>query len=1095
MKKSRRLSAWLLILSLILTLVAGCTDVQNTTDPSQTEAPGTDKNYGSIGTMNGMQYDEKYGNLISPYTRCKVSLESGATTFQYLDGKGKQIVGSSEQVKTSFADNVATVTQTWEAGKELTTSFTACDDGTMDIVQTMKADEGGISGVTIRFTVPMRYNVIIPAWDGICLNADHPEIYDKRTTLNYPREWQAQMLLIQGTNGGILIHANDDGTQFKSLNITNDGENFFIDITTIPQAPFTDYTEFETVVWSIKPYEGTWMDGTLLYKAYANETFKLSEINIRQPEWVEDVQLVWMDDLDSKEKLDLLAKEVNPAQTMIYIGGFRAADYDTEYPNYDPKPGIVDMIQYAKSLGFKIILHCNMIGCSFTSEEWENGLKDAASLDAYTQEVIVEGYTAFGKDYRFGQINQASVAWQDLMVETMVELVRVTGVDAIHLDQSLLCFNDGRGYVNGMTSMQGNVEMQRKLAEALPGIAFSGEGINEYNMRYADFLQQHVYGLDSNAKTWNDKYFDQIVPIVSVLFDEYAKVYHYPAYPTADKENEEYLQAWYRAGDVRAGHIPCLYRESVKSLLEPTETFTMLLNDARFRMANRPVINTGKWSDKAVMSYVLKDGTIAEWINTDKDTKFYPDITTGEATTTFVHSTTSYETDREITDWVLYDDTTLYGLLTNKTYYLSSKVRNNNATHITFLEDNLTTRGFITNGSYTAIAFDEIIPSNKILIDMLNYAGQMRAGEILFDGRNDSVSGFNTTQTFWHTMKNQGQVRHMGDRIMFHPPWIDESQDLGYSWYEVDVPLEVVGNATFSASFQLATAESAAGSNGVVFKVFAWDQADTEKKNVISQEVFCTSEIALPVSMDLTQFEGKTVTIRIECHTAGAPRNDSCHMVAPKVEQKTGKVERQITYSVKTSSPVTGIMSLHGTATYEDKGGNNYAITSEIGDVVWLLHKPEAVKNETDMTVYPFISTWQMDSGEAVAPTGDLKPQQQVAESHYELRNGIFQHPPQNGSSELSYLVTLPKSGNLQFVTSMAMKKGSARSDGVTFRVLINGQEVFAKEKQGVDGFEELTIDLNQYAGQTIVITLVTDSGDTSAYDYAFWGDPLIYTK
>ena len=1095
MKTYKRLVAGLLALVMMLAMIAGCTDVQEDPKPTPTEDTSVDKTMGSIGDIKGMQYDEKYGNLVSPYTRCKISLESGSNTFYYLNGKGGQVNGSREQVETNFSGNVATATQTWDAGKQLTTVLTAQDDGSLDIVQTMKADEGGISGVTMRFTVPMKYSVIIPAWDGICLNAEHPEIYDKRTTLSYPREWQAQMLLIQGTNGGILIHANDDGSQFKSLNITNDGENFYLDIVTVPQAPFTDYTEFETVVWSVIPYEGTWMDGTLLYKQYSEETFSLSAINDRQPDWVEDIQLVWMDDLDSKEKLDLLAQEVNPAQTLIQVPGWRNSAYDTEYPNYDPKPGIVDMIAYAKSLGFRVSLHCNMIGCSFSSEEWENGLKDAASLNAYTQEVIVEGYTAYGKDYRFGQINQASVEWQDLMVETMVKVIEETGADCIHLDQSLLCFNDGRGYVNGMTSMQGNVELQRKLAEALPGIAFSGEGINEYNMRYADFLQQHVYGLDSNAKSWNDEYFEQILPITSVLYDDYTKVYHYPAYPTAAEENEEYLQAWYRAGDVRSGHIPCLYRESITSLTDPTETFTMILNDARFRMENKPVINTGSWSSKAIMSYVLKDGTIAEWIQTDKDTKFYPDISTGVATTTFVHNTTSYETDREITNWVLYDDTALYGLLENKTYYLSSKVRNNNATHITFLEENLTTRGFITNDYYTAIGFDEISPSNKRLVDILNYTGAMRAGEILYDGTTDQVSGFTTAQTFWHTLKNQGQVRHMGDRIMFHPPWETEVDSIGYTWYEFDVELAVVGNATFSASFQLATAESAAGSDGVIFKIFAWATDDVNKTNVVSQEVFCTSEIALPVSLDITQFEGKTVTVRVECHTGTAPRNDSCHMVAPKVEQKTGKVERQITYSVKTNSPVTGIMSMSGTATYEDKGNNNYTVTSEIGDVVWLLHKKQTIGNETDMTVYPFIATWKMNSGEAVKPTGDLVPQQQVAESYYELRNGIFQHPPENGSSELSYLITLPSSGNLRFETSMAMKKGSARSDGVTFRVLINGEEVFAKLKQGVDGFEDLSIDLSAYAGQTIILTLCTDSGTTSAYDYAFWGDPLIYTK
>lgn len=1091
--KIRRIISALLLTAMLLSACAA-DNPKNTSAPTD-PVPGADPNYGAIGDVNGVQYDEKYGNLISPYTRLQISLEQGAETFAYLDGQGKACYSASSQVQTQFAGKQATVTQRWNGTTSLTTSFLAQDDGSMDIVQKMEVSDGGISGLRFRLTVPMKYSVIIPAWNGICLNAEHPEIYDKRTTLSYPREWQAQMLLIQGANGGVLIQANDNGSQFKALNIENDGENFYLELCTIPQAPFTDYTSFETVTWSVIPYEGGWMNGALIYKQYMNDTFKLSELNNRQPEWVKDIQLVWMDDLDSKEKLDLLAEEVNPAQTLIQIPGWRAAAYDTEYPDYTPKESIQEMIDYAHSLGFRVSLHCNMLGCSFSSKEWEAGIKDSACLDAYTKEVIVEGYTAFGIDYRFGQINQASPDWQNLMVERMVELVNRTGVDCIHLDQSLLCFNDGRGLVNGMTTMQGNVELQRKLAEALPDVAFSGEGINEFNMRYADFLQQHVYALDSNADTWNDEDFKQIVPLTSVLFSDYARPYHYPALPTADEENEEQLQAWFRAGEVRAGTIPCLYRESVTSLLEQTETFKLILDTARFYMENRPVINTGEWGKKAIISYVLKDGTIAEWRQSEEDTAFFPNAAEDRFTTLFVHNTSSYTTDRDLKNWILYDEDSLKGLLENKTYLLLDRKRDPNVTHIVELEKNLTARGYIFSEAYTAIALQEVIPSNKRVVDFTAYDGAMRAGEVLYDGATDMKDHFNSMTAFWWTFKDQGQVRHLGDRIMFHPPWHNEVDSIGYSWMEVDVPLEVVGNARFTASFQLATAESAAGSDGVIFRVYAWDKADTGKTNVVSQEIVCLNEIALPLALDLTQFEGKTVTVRIECYTGKTPRNDSCLMVTPQVVQDMGVVERTITYTMKTEKEVKGIMSLTGKATCESLGDNQYRITCDIRDTVWLLHDVKPVSNQEDLTVYPFLSAWKPDTGEVIAPTGDLAPQQQVAESNYELRNGIFQHPPQSGVSELSWLITLPESGNLRFSTAIAMKKGSIQSDGVTFSVLVNGQEVFTRFKEGSSGFEDVSIDLNAYAGQTIILTLRTDSGPTSAYDYAFWGDPLLYTE
>lgn len=1093
--KLKNILALLLAVCLLLCLFVGCDRQDGTDTDTQTTDAKEKKDYGSIGSMNGVQYDEKYGNLISPYTRCQISLEEGAESFAYLNKDGEAVYTEASKVETAFSDNAATAVQTFDNGAQLSTGFTAQADGSLDIVQHVSVNDGGISGVRFRMTVPMKYNIIIPAWNGICLSAEHPEIYDKRSTISYPREWQAQMLLIQGSNGGILVQARDDGSQFKALNISNDGENFYLEFCTVPQAPFTDYTAFDTVTWSVIPYEGSWNEGALLYKSYMEETFKLSELNASEPEWASEIQLVWMDDLDSKNKLDLLAAEVDPAKTLIQIPGWRKAAYDTEYPDYTPKDGIVEMIEYAHALGFKVSLHCNMLGCAFDSEEWANGMSEAACLDAYTQETIVEGYTAFGKDYRFGQINQASVEWQDLMVEIMKEVVEVTGVDCIHLDQSLICFNDGRGYVNGMTTMQGNVELQRRLAEALPGIAFSGEGINEYNMRYADFLQQHIYGLDSNAKTWDNAYFDQILPITTMLFSDYARCYHYPAMPTAAEENEEYYLAWYRAGNVLAGEIPCLYRESETSLLEPTDTLTMVLDAARFNIENEPVIDTDAWEDGVVMSYVLKDGTKAQWIKTDEALCFYPNAAEETPSVVFVQGTDTYKTDQNLAGWILYDENELKGLRVEKSYLLQQAKRDNDATHITEIQENLTTRGFITNDSYTAVALEEIIPSNKRVVSFTDYDGAMRGGEVLYDGSHNETAEFNSKQTFWFTLPRQGQVRHMGDRIMFHPPWETEVDSIGYTWLEVDVPLEVLGNASFNADFQLATAESAAGSDGVIFKVYAWDKEDTEKKNVVSTEVFCQSEIALPVSLDLTQFEGKTVTVRVECYTGDTPRNDSCHMVSPQIVQDMGKVERLISYSVKTHAAVTDILSASGNATYEDNGDNNYTVTCDINDTVWLLHQPTAIANETDMTQYPFIATWQMNSGEATSPTGDLAPQEMVIESNYELRNGIFHHPPQNGVSELSWLITLPAGSAAHFDTSIAMKKGSIQSDGVTFRVFVNGTEVFAKTKEGSSGFEDVSIDLSAYAGQTVILTLQTDSGETSAYDYAFWGDPLLYTK
>ncbi len=685
--------------------------------------------------------------------------------------------------------------------------------------------------------------------------------------------------------------------------------------------------------------------------------------------------------------------------------------------------------------------------------------------------------------------------WQDLLVDIFTEMIRETGADCIHLDQSLICFNDGRGYVNGMTTMQGNVELQRRLAEALPGIAFSGEGINEYNMRYADFLQQHVYGLDSNAQSWSNEYFEQIVPLVTYLFDDYARQYHYPALPTADEENRDYYLAWYRAGNAAAGLIPCLYRESVLSLTEPSEVFTMVLDDARFRMKNSPVINTGEWGEDAVMSWVLTDGTVAEWRATDEDLSFYPDAAVNEPTSVFVQGVESYRTDRDLSGWILYDETRLKGLRTESSYMLSQRKRDDNATHILELEDNLTTSSFLAEKGYTAVALEEIVPSNKRVENFTRYDGEIRAGEVLYSGDEHTVEPFSSIHSFWITLPSQGQVRHMGDRIMFHPPWQNEEDSIGYTWMEADVALEVVGNAFFEASFQLATAESAAGSDGVIFRVYAWEKGDEARHGMVTEEVTCRNEIGIPVSLDLTAFEGSTVTIRVECYTGPTPRNDSCHMVSPRVVQNMGNVTRLVSYTLKTEKEIKGIVSYTGEAFYEKTGDDLYRITSDIGDVVFLLQGERSLSGVLELNRTPFVAVMKMASGETISPYGSFVPEKMVAESNYELRYGLFQHPPQSGVSRVNYLLVLPQNRSVYFSGAPAMRRGSANSDGVVFSVQVNGVEVSSMRKIGAGGFEEMRVDLSEYAGKSILLTLQTDSGATSAYDYAFWGDPRVYVE
>ena len=483
-------------------------------------------------------------------------------------------------------------------------------DGSVSLTESVSKNQSGISGVSIGLQFSMDYDVILPAWGGVRLTKENPNAApfpndSPRAYIEYPLEWDAQMFLIQGEKGGYLVYHDDDGSQFKRLWLSNDGTNFNFTLETVPQAPFDNYTSFEAKPWVIVAYEGDWTNGLELYKSFADAKFNMDQINAQKPDWVDDIQGMVLADLDAGgiPALTELAKHVDPSQVVVIVPGWRQDLYDVNYPNYTAKAGIKENIKKMQALGYKIFLHVNFIGCDDEAVEYtQYGLANARYLEAYSKEPRLESWTST-YSVSFWMLNPANTTWQDLLVQRLKAVYDELGVDGFHLDQSLLCYNDGRGYVNGMTSMQGNVELQKKLAEALPNCAFSGEGTNEINCRYSSFLQRAPYGINSSSMTagWSDAKVEQILPVDSYLWSGTTRLYHYPAMPPSGQE-EAYL-AWTKAG-IRLGALPTLMRSSAYELINQNLATEEAIALFRWYQENKPVFNYAGWNgDEAFLCY------------------------------------------------------------------------------------------------------------------------------------------------------------------------------------------------------------------------------------------------------------------------------------------------------------------------------------------------------------------------------------------------------------------------------------------------------------------------------------------------------------
>ena len=123
-----------------------------------------------------------------------------------------------------------------------------------------------------------------------------------------------------------------------------------------------------------------------------------------------------------------------------------------------------------------------------------------------------------------------------------------------------------------------------------------------------------------------------------------------------------------------------------------------------------------------------------------------------------------------------------------------------------------------------------------------------------------------------------------------------------------------------------------------------------------------------------------------------------------------------------------------------------------------------------------------------------------------ETHEALFMHPPYEGDmtgySFWSRMAELPRNASLEFWTGMGSKSPS-RSDGVVFRVQVApvgkdgkpGQfRTVHSSRQKAHEWRHHTVSLEEWAGQTVCIKLISDCGpenDTTT-DHSYWGAPTV---
>ena len=399
------------------------------------------------------------------------------------------------------------------------------DPETQDLVihQTGASASGGLISVMwgCGYLNNQQVDTILPANGG--------EIIDASSEIRaggggYPTEWEAQLAILQGEDGGFFVRSTDTTFRFKGIGYRRTAEHFGISFQTDNFAPFRGKHEITSVEWRLNAYRGDWQVPAKIYRDWMENAFQPKQL----PAWVKDLEIVIYAPYNPLDPsiLPRLAEHVNPSTTLLYIIGWYDPSRGLE-PDYVPVPEFGDYLEAAHAYGFRVMPRITFHGCSPNSPRYPE-------FEKYQFRHPIRGHKLGYKlddptyDYPTAYINPASKAFRKYVVEQMKALYETYPIDALHLDINTVVVNDANGLIDGLTAAEGNVLLHQELAEVMPGIVLGGENVHEGTFFNTNLAQCHNF---PSVK--------QPHPISSFLFSPWTIPYGYHV-PNPDLEPEFY---------------------------------------------------------------------------------------------------------------------------------------------------------------------------------------------------------------------------------------------------------------------------------------------------------------------------------------------------------------------------------------------------------------------------------------------------------------------------------------------------------------------------------------------------------------------------
>lgn len=911
-------------------------------------------------------------------------------------------------------------------------------------------------------------DLILPADGGQIVNAMSPFTF---RSFSYPGSWEVQLAILQGEQGGFFVRGADETFQFKTLHYEKYIDSFALGFETQNQAPFDALTSAESIVWRLNTYTGDWRLPARQYRDWMERTFKPWRLD-EMPAWVGEIGLVatYIDPRLEAGILDKLAEQVDPAKTLLYLNQWRRDPFDVNFPDYTANPKFGRFLETAHQHGFRVMAHVNLIGVNADHPRYAEFQK-FQYRDPWTGRL--RGWywdrTDIPKN-RIAAINPASAEFRRYYVQQLKEVWQKYDVDAFFLDVSSFVFNSANGLIEGVNSGQGNALLHKELAAAMPGVVFGGESLHEVTFFRESFAQRW-----KNPPRWDPTRRSIPHPISSFLFSPYTLPYGHLALPNPDSGTKLY-QEFLDSYEIW-GVLPTLRLSSVDDL-EPERMRTQeLLAIARTWQQHglKPDFESD-WTPNTLFQYVGEDGAIGTLTKTETGAMLVlPEESLGYER---VLGVTQVKTQRNIPHWRAYNETTLLGLHPEKSYFLDDTPRDFSQAHINALPEGVSVTESRVTENAALFRLERMDASHEI--DLLSESHQVRTGIVHKGKELPRQRG----ASFHKTEVSIAGVRKSA--IDAHPPHQHIPGDLirrdTATFGEWTLSLPDTSTPLY-LDFDIALREGSEKSDGVTFIV-----------SIQGTEIFrrlYKKQKWEHVRLDLTPYRDQRVTLRFSTAPGpvGDPAWDWPMWGEPKITHAPVSQLTKIGFFIP-DAPISSFPDI-----LENRGDGQYWLKAQLpAQVLILFGTPQQTKVLDNLRDTHFVAGLQFDS---IFQEGSIwgygKPSELTATGV--RKQTLNAHPPPGGQIVLQFLLALPAAEDVTFSFSMGLPDENCSIDGVLFKVLLNGESRFEHLGFNEPGWVDRSISLSEFAGETMLLELGTDSGKTVSCDYAHWADLFITAK